>query len=85
MPLHLIDLYNFKPPADLIVNREESQAIRINAAKTSLVSPSSSQPRVPQWARTHSSWRWPSRAQHNAALDRSSQYLQHRILSREAV
>lgn len=37
MPLHLIDLYNFKPPADLIVNREESQAIRINAAKTSLV------------------------------------------------
>jgi len=38
MPLHLIDLYNFKPPADLTVNREESQAIRINAAKTSLVS-----------------------------------------------
>lgn len=36
MPLHLIDLYNFKPPADLTVNREESQAIRINAAKTSL-------------------------------------------------
>lgn len=37
MPLHLIDFYNFKPPADLVVNREESQAIRINAAKTSLV------------------------------------------------
>jgi hypothetical protein len=37
MPLHLIDFYNFKPPADLIVNREESQAIRLNAAKTSLV------------------------------------------------
>lgn len=37
MPLHLIDLYNFKPPADLMVNREESQAIRLNAAKTSLV------------------------------------------------
>jgi len=35
--MHLIDLYNFKPPADLIVHREESQAIRINAAKTSLV------------------------------------------------
>lgn len=37
MPLHLIDLYNFKPPAELMVNREEGQAIRLNAAKTSLV------------------------------------------------
>lgn len=37
MTLHLIDLYNFKPPAELSVNREESQAMRLNAAKTSLV------------------------------------------------
>lgn len=38
MPLHLIDFYNFKPPADLLVDREEGHAIRLNAAKTSLVS-----------------------------------------------
>jgi hypothetical protein len=38
MPLHLIDFYNFKPPADLLVDREEGHAIRVNAAKTSLVS-----------------------------------------------
>jgi hypothetical protein len=35
--MHLIDLYNFKPPAELLVSRDESQAIRVNAAKTSLV------------------------------------------------
>eukprot|EP00882_Tetradesmus_deserticola_P010721 GHRQ01011322.1.p1 GENE.GHRQ01011322.1~~GHRQ01011322.1.p1 ORF type:complete len:124 (+),score=26.24 GHRQ01011322.1:141-512(+) len=34
--MHLIDFYNFKPPAELLVNRDESQAIRVNAAKTSL-------------------------------------------------
>jgi hypothetical protein len=37
MPLHLIDFYNFKPPAELVVHRDESQAIRVNAAKTCLV------------------------------------------------
>jgi hypothetical protein len=42
MPLHLIDFYNFKPPADLLVEREEGHAIRVNAAKTSLVSRCSS-------------------------------------------
>lgn len=36
--MHLIDLYNFKPPAELIVHREEAQALRVQAAKTSLVS-----------------------------------------------
>jgi hypothetical protein len=35
--MHLIDLYNYKPPAELLVDRDESQAIRVNAAKTSLV------------------------------------------------
>lgn len=35
--MHLIDFYNFKPPAELLVNRDESQAMRVNAAKTSLV------------------------------------------------
>ncbi|KAF6254699.1 FAE1/Type III polyketide synthase-like protein-domain-containing protein [Scenedesmus sp. NREL 46B-D3] len=34
--MYLIDFYNFKPPAELLVNRDESQAIRVNAAKTSL-------------------------------------------------
>lgn len=36
--MYLIDLYNFKPPAELLVNREESQALRVQAAKESLVS-----------------------------------------------
>ncbi|KAF8071135.1 CUT1 [Scenedesmus sp. PABB004] len=35
--MHLVDFYNFKPPADLIVVRDESQAMRVQAAKTSLV------------------------------------------------
>lgn len=34
--MHLIDFYNFKPPADLEVDRDEHHAIRVNAAKTSL-------------------------------------------------
>jgi hypothetical protein len=37
MPLHLIDLYNFKPPAELSVRREETHVMRVQAAKTSLV------------------------------------------------
>lgn len=36
--MYLIDFYNFKPPAELLVNREESQALRVQAAKESLVS-----------------------------------------------
>lgn len=34
--MFLIDFYNFKPPAELLVNREESQALRVQAAKESL-------------------------------------------------
>lgn len=43
--MYLIDLYNFKPPAELLVNREESQALRVQAAKESLVS--SQHPKLP--------------------------------------
>jgi hypothetical protein len=48
--MHLIDFYNFKPPAELLVNRDESQAIRVNAAKTSLVRALGCRPDVPDGA-----------------------------------